>query len=372
MAFSIVFALMAISLTESSNFQPQPRIVNGIPIKANEYPWMTSLVLWKYDAQYDDFFPAYTCGASLIETSPPIFMTAAHCVETLYENTTDGTLILDDVASLVSLDINRTYPQDTVDGDVYERVVISRFNQIHIHPQWNFSEASSTLDGYDIALLIADANVTLNITIDPLPSLVKHEYRGEPCCEMEEKLNIIGYGRNATDGVGTYSLEFATVEYLDPVECTILFYNLLNYTLADAGETIESLHEAVAEDDDAHIWFCTSDNQTGVCQGDSGGPIFRTVEGELEIVGVTSFTYQGCGNGNPSGFTNVGHFSDWIEKTIEFEVNGVTWSPTPDPTAPTAAPVVPPTPRPIMGNGSQGNVFVYSFLISTLMLSMNL
>ncbi|XP_018332116.1 brachyurin-like isoform X2 [Agrilus planipennis] len=47
----------------------------------------------------------------------------------------------------------------------------------------------------------------------------------------------------------------------------------------------------------------------GICYGDSGGPL--VVNGKL--VGVTSFLgYNGCEGGEPSGFSRVTSFLDWI------------------------------------------------------------
>lgn len=44
---------------------------------------------------------------------------------------------------------------------------------------------------------------------------------------------------------------------------------------------------------------------TSVCQGDSGGPVTQTVDGVTSLVGVTSWTFNGCAEDSVSGFINV-------------------------------------------------------------------
>lgn len=49
------------------------------------------------------------------------------------------------------------------------------------------------------------------------------------------------------------------------------------------------------------------------CQGDSGGPL-QTIRSYLKtakIVGVVSFGIE-CGNGQPTVYTRVAHFVEWI------------------------------------------------------------
>jgi hypothetical protein len=44
---------------------------------------------------------------------------------------------------------------------------------------------------------------------------------------------------------------------------------------------------------------------SAICQGDSGGPVTQTVNGVTSLVGVTSFTQNGCLTGSISGFVNL-------------------------------------------------------------------
>ena len=47
------------------------------------------------------------------------------------------------------------------------------------------------------------------------------------------------------------------------------------------------------------------DSGSAICQGDSGGPVIQVLNGTPSIVGVTSFTVQGCVEGSVSGFVSM-------------------------------------------------------------------
>lgn len=44
---------------------------------------------------------------------------------------------------------------------------------------------------------------------------------------------------------------------------------------------------------------------TSICQGDSGGPVTQALNGQTGIVGVASFTSNGCTKGSFSGFVDI-------------------------------------------------------------------
>ena len=57
------------------------------------------------------------------------------------------------------------------------------------------------------------------------------------------------------------------------------------------------------------------DTQTAICQGDSGGPVTQTRDGITSLVGVISYTRNGCVSGSISGFVDIQRQSivDFIE-----------------------------------------------------------
>merc|ERR1712228_1101859 len=276
----------------------EARITNGIPISAQTYPWMVSLRFTFLFNNTDYTTPSH-CGGSLIQTSPPIVMTAAHCVDFLTEGE-NGNSVYNDTLIAITCDLNRTHASPhVVPGDEYSTIYAYKYEMIHIHPQWNGTSDVSLANGYDIALLTFDANQTLNhMDIDPMPTIPLQTDSNEACCVVDEEFIIIGYGANSS-GTGTYSLEMGNVYYVDPIQCMDEYYD---YGINDINW--QSL-------------LCVNGNLTSACHGDSGGPAFRMIDGIPQIVGITSFGSGICGEGRSAMFTNVAHFHDWIMNIID-------------------------------------------------------
>merc|ERR1719203_2266673 len=123
--FAALLTLLNLTSTTASKPIAEPRIVGGLPVSADDYPWMVSLKALLF---YEGF--QYTigpfCGASLIALSPPTILTAAHCVD-------GDSFVTDDdgVSSMffgfdyspsgylpvtLQADINRTDPDEFVDS----------------------------------------------------------------------------------------------------------------------------------------------------------------------------------------------------------------------------------------------------------------
>ena len=315
----ILVLILPFMISTSHYLDFEERIVNGKPISANEYPWMVSL--------RDEFIhpekrilgtTGHFCGASLIETSPPIILTAAYCLQDYGLNETAGTINFYNYTVRIACDLNRTDQQRSIGpvgtpSDQYETLYVYDPNMIHIHPTY---DSSAYMNGYDIALLIIDDNQTVTIDIDPVPTIQMQLEPLEKCCSIGENLTAIGYGRNATNGIQTKTLEITTLNYIDTNRC-------------DGRPTM------------SHRILCTAGSNTNICQGDSGGPLFIMNGNIPEIKGVTSFTIGGCNDGSFAAFTPVGQYYNWIMKTIEYVFDGDSWNPTIDPTNdPTSAPSV--------------------------------
>lgn len=55
----------------------------------------------------------------------------------------------------------------------------------------------------------------------------------------------------------------------------------------------------------------------GTCRGDSGGPLACERDGRWYLMGVTSWTNEGCmHNGDPGVFSDTLHFRPWIEEVM--------------------------------------------------------
>eukprot|EP01083_Nonionella_stella_P135285 411555_1 len=119
--FNLVL-LSAIQTTLSVPLHPEERIVNGVPVmymgfvnNIFRFPWMVSL---RKDVEINgSVITDSFCGATLIRISPPIILTAAHCIDYFRYNISDDTIRnIDDNNRINYLyaDINRTYPMHDI------------------------------------------------------------------------------------------------------------------------------------------------------------------------------------------------------------------------------------------------------------------
>jgi len=306
--------LLGLTALTSADRAPQPRIVNGIPIVASEFPWIVSLRMDYISDAWRAYDKAF-CGASLIQSTPPVVLTAAHCVD-WFE--TDGTHIVDSWGDAFRLyaDINRTYAEagwranQVVDGDTYQTLEFD-LNSIVLHPQW---DSSAIHLGHDIALLFFAGNQTVIMDEDNLPLLPYAQPSGdETCCSEAEALIAIGYGLNETNGSATATLEKTTLHYVTLDDCVNALENTqYGYFAWCPDETV----------------MCAAGDDTDTCQGDSGGPLIRMVGDKAMITGLTSWGFGCALPGLPGVYTSTAHYRNWISNTIAWRVGGVGASPT--------------------------------------------
>eukprot|EP01084_Bolivina_argentea_P070739 128636_1 len=255
-------------------------------------------------------------------------MTAAHCFDDFYVNETTGVFNRFESEYKegfgIRFTIGATLTPDLLNlTDIYDQLTTFDPSMFHIHPQYN---KSADFIPYDIALIIFDNTSTININIDPLPTIPMQLSAQESCCYPGESLIAIGFGNNQTDGSNTATLEQTTLYVLDYATAVTLLYHFSGIT--DDAE----IRKNIAEQDEPNRWLAADGNNTDICQGDSGGPLFRIKNETHEIVGISSWTYNGCNSDQMSGFTPVGLYYNWIMKTIDYVVYGNTWEPTVDPT----------------------------------------
>lgn len=193
------------------------------------------------------------CSGTLIDTQ--WIMTAAHCVETI------GTPVI--TAQIGQADITEPLNLATVD-----KIIISS----------NYD--SSTMYG-DIALL--------HITTPHYVPTVTLPYSYSSSSELYEGMQMRVYGWGETEAWVTAEDAVAT-PYLQTATLT---FQGFDYNFPD------------------HIF--AGDYGKDTCFGDSGSPLlFDGIQ-----YGITSFgRSETCGTIIPGGYTDVSHYSNWIDDTI--------------------------------------------------------
>lgn len=140
-------------------------------------------------------------------------------------------------------------------------------NEIHgivnaaVHPYWDRQVDSP----FDLAMITIDRP----INIGPVPLFVS-----DPLLPGEN-ITVYGYGRYK--------------EGTDLEEITDFRAAFMKASIVDQYK-IQALFDIT---------------HTSICQGDSGGPAVQNINGMTGIVGVTSYTYNGCVDNSVSGFVNM-------------------------------------------------------------------
>lgn len=229
-----------------------PKIVGGTTVTTAP-SWMAAL--W-VDTDGEIGF----CSGTLIDTQ--WIMTAAHCVDTI------GTPV-------ITAQIGQ--------ADITEPLNLAVVDKIIISPNYN----SSTMYG-DIALL--------HITTPQYVTTVTLPYSYASSSELYEGMQMRVYGWGETSAGVTAEYAEAT-PYLQTATLTLQEYN-------------SSFPD--------HIF--AGDYGKDTCFGDSGSPLLNDDDGIQ--YGITSFgvadSYDDytCGTGIPGGYTDVSHYSNWIDDTI--------------------------------------------------------
>ncbi|XP_034244415.1 trypsin-1-like [Thrips palmi] len=155
---------------------------------------------------------------------------------------------------------------------------------------------------YDIGLLHLKTKLVLSDTIKP----AKLPAQG---AVPTGQATLSGWGSIST------SQELVMPKQLQKLDLPIIPFDACNdaiQKLSDAnGEKnplVESSNVCVGHLDKAG---------QGACNGDSGGPLIQVVDGEVVVIGATSWGYFPCqAEAAPSVYTKVSAFVDWINENI--------------------------------------------------------
>ncbi|XP_067833091.1 elastase-1-like [Heptranchias perlo] len=242
------------------------RIVAGQEAKPHSWPWQASLQ-FAYD--YDPDFFQHMCGGSLISTY--WVMTAAHCIV--------------DIPGRYGVVLGEHNLEQK--GNEYLRHVQS----IIIHSGWN---PTALENGNDIALLrLAEpAYATPDVEVAVLPPFGQILPNGYPCY-------ITGWGLTKPFGLASPTLQQALLPVVNYATC-----NSPNWW---SGMVTQNM-------------ICAGgDGVMAGCQGDSGGPLnCKNDHGMWVVHGIVSFGPVSCViERNPTVFTRVSAYTDWIYQTME-------------------------------------------------------
>ncbi|KAL7013244.1 hypothetical protein ACKWTF_015292 [Chironomus riparius] len=212
----------------------------------------------------------YFCGGTLVSSHKVV--TAAHCMVFLARDIT------------VLLGVHRLKKKNEVGRFPYA------VQSIHIHPDWN--PHTDTYDA-DIAIMVLETEVTYSKYIQPICLM----YINSTLAEHSEGV-VVGYGKDG-DPKKLHSIIPKSINL--PIhknqDCFLKNYELARYS--------------------SKRTFCGgAGNGTGVCMGDSGSGLVVTDGSAYYLRGIVSaslnnMTY-GCDVDTYSIFTNILHFTDWI------------------------------------------------------------
>ena len=242
------------------------RIVEGTAAEKGAFPYLVSL---------QHRFRGHQCGGSIF--TDRFIITAAHCF--MYDDHPESWTVFAGDHHLEQENADR------------QRM---RVEAIKMHDGFTGRPASKD----DIALVKLAEPLQFNDLVGPvcLPS------RGQSFADIDDCF-AAGWGdnRDTEHFELTPQLQQVREKLVDHAHCHSKHrqYNIM--TNIDAAKQI-----------------CFGNGEKTACKGDSGGPLACKLYDRYYLAGVTSFGHPRCRNafGLPSVFTNVGHFTGWIGRSI--------------------------------------------------------
>jgi secreted trypsin-like serine protease len=250
-SFFVFFTLLQVTTPWSLRNSPASRIIGGQPARVSQFKFSAAIHV---QTEASKFF----CGGAL--TGNQWIITSGHCVYN---------------ALLFTIQLG----SNTLEGDDPNRIIVST-STYYLHPDFN----PDTIDN-DIAVIVLRMPVMLNGHIQPIYTSSSHFLNNTETVAL-------GFGQiSDTDGTLSNDLRYVDVTTLTNEECRIFYGNQITDNMV-----------------------CASGNYNeGTCIGDNGGPLVITNGKYCLLIGVSSFiSANGCESTDPSGFTRVRPYTEWI------------------------------------------------------------
>jgi len=244
--------------SSSSENKHQGRIVNAVPAELNQFPYQVSV---RSIAGSN----ASLCGGSVL--SSHFVLTAAHCTKgySRFEIGFGSTLL--------------NSPQ-------FKMTSFSKKE----HPNFN-----SVLLNNDIALIKLPSPIPFGKSITPI--LLPKASQASSNWHKKQAV-VSGFGRITDESAQVSSnLNFVNVRVIGNSDCASIFGSKIVTKSVICAKGMENVNQ-------------------NACQGDSGGPLVTYLEDGTPVqIGIVSFvSSRGCTFGDPSGYTKVGKYIQWISK----------------------------------------------------------
>jgi hypothetical protein len=261
---------MALSLCALAQAAGPPRIVNGSPASAGEYPAQGALL--RNGSQI--------CGGTLVSNRH--FLTAAHCVT----NLTNGAIA---ATSLFSVRLGSLQREEG--GHVFT------FSSKEVNADWDYQEFDN-----DSVLFTLSAPVPAGVA-EPLRLIEADE---TSLWAPGKRATMIGWG-DEFDGqnAGSETLLATTTRMRSDADC--------------------AAPSAYGSDFHRATMVCAGDGSSDTCQGDSGGPLMVSDGSFLVLAGITSWGI-GCANpARPGVYTRLGApaLNAWVRDRVPMARAGV-------------------------------------------------